>query len=98
MEFSPGSSEAWLRRIRTQVEWNVDTHMLRARGPTSPTTRSRISAAALLVNVMAKICPTPTSRAASRYAMRLVSTAVLPEPAPATISNGDPSCSTAWRC
>ena len=34
-EFSPGSSDAWLRRIRTQVEWNVDTHMTRARGPTS---------------------------------------------------------------
>ena len=54
-EFRPGSSEAWLRRMRTQVEWNVDTHMLRARGPTSATTRSRISAAALLVNVMARI-------------------------------------------
>ena len=66
LEFSPGSSEAWLRRIRTQVEWNVDTHMDLARGPTSPTTRSRISAAALLVKVMASTWPAPTSRAASR--------------------------------
>ena len=65
-EFSPGSSVAWFRRIRTHVEWNVDTHMERARGPTSATTRSRISAAALLVNVIARTCPTPTSRAASR--------------------------------
>ena len=65
-ELRPGSSEAWLRRIRTQVEWNVDTHMLRARGPMSPTIRSRISAAALLVKVMASTWPTPTSRAASR--------------------------------
>ncbi len=66
LELRPGSSEAWLRRIRTQVEWNVETHMVRARGPTSWATRSRISAAALLVNVMARICPEPTSRAASR--------------------------------
>ena len=35
LEFSPGSSDAWLRRIRTHVEWNVDTHIVRARGPTS---------------------------------------------------------------
>ena len=54
LEFSPGNSEAWLRRIRTQVEWNVDTHMLRARGPIRWATRSRISAAALLVKVMAR--------------------------------------------
>jgi hypothetical protein len=44
-----------LRRIRTQVEWNVDTHMFTARRPTSPATRSRISAAALFVKVMARI-------------------------------------------
>src|SRR5437879_5089064 len=30
--------------------------------------------------------------------MRLVSTLVLPEPAPATTSSGDPLCSTAARC
>ena len=52
--------------MRTQVEWNVDTHMDLARGPISCATRSRISAAALLVNVMASTCPTPTSRAANR--------------------------------
>lgn len=54
-ELRPGSSAAWARRIRTQLEWNVDTHMLLALGPTRWATRSRISAAALLVNVMARI-------------------------------------------
>ena len=43
------------RRIRTHIEWNVDTHMAFARLPTSAATRSRISAAALLVNVIAMI-------------------------------------------
>ena len=81
--------------MRTHIEWNVDTHIARARGPTSVTTRSRISAAALLVNVIARICPGPASRAASRYAIRRVSTAVLPDPAPATMSSGEPSCSIA---
>ncbi|CPB11824.1 Uncharacterised protein [Mycobacterium tuberculosis] len=40
--------------------------MYRAFSPTRPTTRSRISAAALLVKVMARIWPTPTPRAAIR--------------------------------
>ena len=75
------------RRIRTQAEWNVLTHMVRATGPTSAATRWRISSAALLVNVMARICDgcTPSSM---RWAMRWVSTRVLPDPAPATTSSG----------
>ena len=64
--------------------------MLRARGPTSAATRSFISPAALLVKVIARISPGDTSRSAIRYATRCVSTRVLPEPAPATISNGPP--------
>ena len=43
------------RRIRAHAEWNVDTHMRRATGPTSASTRSFISPAALLVNVIARI-------------------------------------------
>ena len=43
------------RRMRTQAEWNVLTHILRATGPTRPATRSRISSAALLVKVMARM-------------------------------------------
>ena len=54
------------RRMRTQAEWNVMTHMARARLPTTAATRSRISAAALLVKVMARTSPGCTPRAASR--------------------------------
>ena len=84
--------------MRTQALWKVITHIALARGPTRPVTRSRISAAALLVKVMASTWPGCTPRAASRYAMRWASTRVLPEPAPATMSSGPPSCSTASRC
>ncbi len=41
--------------MRTQAEWNVDTHIALTTGPMSAATRSRISAAALLVNVIARI-------------------------------------------
>ena len=53
------SPAAWAsrRRMRTQALWKVATHMLRATGPTSSPTRSLISAAALLVKVMARISP-----------------------------------------
>jgi hypothetical protein len=78
------------RRIRTHEEWNVETHMMRARPPTSAATRSRISAAALLVNVIASTDPGWAPRAASSQAMRRVSTRVLPEPAPASTSSGLP--------
>ena len=54
------------RRMRTQAEWNVITHMDRARGPTRAATRAAISPAALLVKVMARISCGATSRAASK--------------------------------
>src|SRR5690625_6405985 len=60
--------------------------MLRATGPTSSWARSRISVAALLVKVIARISPGMASPARSRCAIRRVSTRVLPEPAPATRS------------
>ncbi len=47
--------DASRRRIRTQALWKVLTHITFARGPTSEATRSRISPAALLVNVIARI-------------------------------------------
>ncbi len=78
--------------MRTHVEWKVETHMRSASGPTSWRTRSRISAAALLVNVIARIWLGHALPVASRYAMRCVSTRVFPEPAPATISRGVPEC------
>ena len=41
--------------MRTQAEWKVDTHMARVARPTRRATRLRISSAALLVKVMARI-------------------------------------------
>src|SRR6202034_2697950 len=82
-----------------QAEWNVITHIARARrSPTSCATRPAISPAALLVNEIARISFGDTSRSPSRYAIRWVSTRVLPEPAPATISSGPPMWVTAARC
>ena len=85
--------------MRTHIEWNVDTHIARDRRPTRASTRSFISAAALLVKVIAMISPGCTCRSASSQPIRWVSTRVLPDPAPATISSGDPACATAstWR-
>jgi hypothetical protein len=57
----------------------------------------RISSAALLVKVMASIRTGGTPSARIR-AIRLVSTRVFPEPAPATIASGPSSYKTAARC
>src|SRR5665811_437054 len=84
--------------MRTQAEWNVETHIIRARPPTSSVTRSRICAAALLVNVIARIEPGCAPCSAMSHAMRRVSTLVLPEPAPATTRSGPPRWATAARC
>src|SRR4051794_39379616 len=86
------------RRMRTHAEWKVLTHMMRARPPTSSSTRSRISAAALLVKVIARIEPGCTLRSEINQAIRRVSTRVLPDPAPATTRSGAPSWTTARRC
>ena len=84
--------------MRTQAEWKVLTHMIRARLPTSASTRSFISAAALLVKVIARIEPGWALRTVISHAIRRVSTRVLPDPAPATTSSGAPWCTTAARC
>ncbi len=41
--------------MRAQAEWKVITHISRETPPTSCSTRSRISVAALLVKVIARI-------------------------------------------
>ena len=66
--------------------------------PTNRVNRSRISSAALLVNVMAsrRCGETPFSR--SRYAMRCVNVRVLPVPGPATIISDDSTHDAASRC
>ena len=60
----------------------------------SRSTRLRISSAALLVKVRARICWSGTPSASS-WAMRWVTTRVLPLPGPARISSGPSPCKTA---
>jgi hypothetical protein len=81
--------------MRAFAEWNVITHIARVRGPTSISTRSRISCAALLVKVIARISPGRALPVRIRLAIRCVRTRVLPEPAPASTSSGPSSWSTA---
>ena len=83
--------------MRAQAEWKVMTHIARIARPTSSSTRSRISDAALLVNVIARISSARAWRVRIRYAIRWVSTRVLPEPAPARISSGPSPWVTASR-
>ena len=89
-DFVNPNCSASRRRIRTHAEWNVEIHMPCARSPTSCVTRSRISPAALFVNVIARIWLGHASFVRSRLATRRVSTLVLPEPAPAMISSAGP--------
>src|SRR5690348_5922530 len=83
--------------MRPHAAWNVITQLARAGGPTRSTSRSRISPAALFVNVIARISGGFTPTAFRRCAMRRVSTRVLPEPAPAITSTGPSVARTASR-
>ena len=76
------------RSTRAHSAWNVPMATSRPPSPTSARIRSRISAAALLVNVTARICHGLTPLTPIRYATRWASTRVLPEPAPARMSSG----------
>ncbi len=82
------------RRIRTHAEWNVETHIFWATGPTSSCTLCFISPAALLVKVIARISNGDIPRSIN-HAIRRVSTRVLPDPAPAMTNNGPPVWVTA---
>src|SRR3954468_4678640 len=73
------------------------THIERVEWPRRSSTRSRISWAALFVNVIARISPGRAVPEWISQAMRCVSTRVLPDPAPASTSSGPPGCSTASR-
>ena len=83
--------------MREHIEWNVDTHIRSATGPTSSDTRDFISPAALLVNVIAARPKGDTRCSAMRNAMRCVSTRVLPEPAPAITIIGPSGADAASR-
>ena len=88
-----------MRSMRTHMAWNVHTHMPRMLLPSRRRSRrSFISRAALLVKVMARICQGMMPRSSSMWAMRYVSTRVLPEPAPASTSSGPSTLSTALFC
>src|SRR5665213_3732430 len=65
--------------------------------PTICSSRDFISPAALLVKVTARMRSGKTAFFSRRYAIRWVSTRVLPDPAPAKISTGPSVCSTASR-
>src|SRR6266566_114511 len=86
LRVSPSAS-ASRRRMRAPAAWKVDTQSRCASGPTSFSTRSRSSPAALLVNVTARISGARARRSRSRCAIRCVSTRVFPEPAPARMSS-----------
>ena len=60
--------------------------------------RSFISLAALLVKVTAKMPPGETCEVCNNQAMRVVSTRVLPEPAPARIKACSGGSATALSC
>ena len=95
---SPTSS-AWRRSIFAPIEWKVPSHgMPSTASPMILPTRSRISRAALLVKVTARISDGQARRVAIRCASRAVSAAVLPVPAPASTSTGPSEDSTASRC
>src|SRR5437773_1194952 len=83
--------------MRPQAAWKVRIQIARAVRPSIRSRRSRISPAALLVNVMARISLGLTPQARMRWATRWVSTLVFPEPAPAMTSSGPSVCSAASR-
>ena len=83
--------------MRPQALWKVISQIRRATSPSMPSTRERISAAALFVKVIARISLGSAPPAETRWETRWVSTRVFPEPAPATTSRGPSVCSTASR-
>ena len=75
--------QASLLKNLAQKEWNVQTVRKEAELPTSFSTLSFISLAALLVKVTAKIEDGSTLKTSIKQAIRYVNTRVFPDPAPA---------------
>ena len=95
---SPMTS-AWRRSSFAPMLWKVPSHGIPSTAdPTIAPTRSRISRAALLVKVTARISDGHAWRVYNICAIRAVSAAVLPVPAPASRSTGPSVVSTASRC
>ncbi len=80
------------------MPWKVPIHRALPGTPSSFSTRARISPAALLVKVTARMPCGETPSAWITQAMRCVSTRVLPLPAPASTSTGPSGAVTAARC
>ena len=78
--------------------WKVPIHIPRTLTGSIVVSRVNISLAALLVKVTASRPPGETWPVLSSQAMRVVSTRVLPEPAPARISAGSAGSVTAASC
>ena len=107
---SSPSSSAWARRMREHMPWMVDIQASSTCSATSPIpssmraprTRSRISAAASLVNVMASTWSRPWMKGpdSGESAQRIlrVRVKVLPEPAPAETKSGRSRVVTMSRC
>ena len=91
------SAGASRRNSRAESAWNVDSQMCRQSSPTSRSTRSRISSEALFVKVTARISYGAAFFSVMRCAIRCAMTRVLPDPAPARMSSGPFSWSTASR-
>jgi hypothetical protein len=86
------------RKKRLHRPWKVPIHMPRVFTGSMADRRACISLAALLVKVTAIMPPGDTCPVCSSQAMRVVSTRVLPEPAPARISACSLGRTTAARC
>ena len=80
------------------TEWNVPSHGIACSEPEKTATRWRISRAALLVKVTARISWARARPVETMCAIRVVRTRVLPTPAPARMRTGPSSDSTARRC
>jgi hypothetical protein len=91
----PGVSPRALASCDSAAEWKV-----RASTPGTPSrsSRLRISAAALSVNVTASSSSERNVPEATCQAMRRVIVVVLPEPAPARMQTGPRTASAARRC
>ncbi len=80
------------------MPWKVPTHIAPPGTPNNFSMRPRISWAALLVKVTARIECGEAPSVEITQATRCVSTRVLPEPAPASTSTGPTGAVTAARC
>src|SRR6478736_7616740 len=87
-----------MRSMRLHSPWNVPIHIPRVFTGVSADRRESISFAALLVNVTASTDSGVAWLVASSHAIRVVSTRVLPLPAPARISAEACGSVTAASC